>query len=253
MSINIDHFSDFYNAARKIWNDQILGWTWDDDLVEVYSKLIWGNSKIDADDEDTKHTGQIVDLKHCSMNWYAENLPTGHLTGISTDSEEKRTLRQWIDEEVQDDPQTVFTNHRKKFKTKCDAKKNKAENFMLFKAVQMNHNEAYYKYAAWHHKVLVTDGFINSLIERKSLDLYLFAAYCLKTDFSIFDEEKTKEQLQKQGKHHLKTMFKQIYEQDMKQLITNTTELNPAVIPKLKEFDNLIDFSIFSLINEMDK
>jgi len=257
LSISDDYFADFYKAADEIWN-YILGWTVDETLINKYSRLIFGTDKnVDL---------QKVDLKHCNMNWYAENLYIGWLMGITelppiTDTDGKTTLKQWIDEEVQGMEQTNFTFRRNQFNNKCNAKYQGREGLANMYKKELDVNEEYYKYAAWFHEVTTTTGFINNLKTRKSLDLFLFAAYCLKEQTIIFNEEITKEQIQEEGKQHLYAIFKQAYEDEIKwiaPLITGGEETDFGLkfaneATKLIEFDNLIDFSIFTLIDEMDK
>ena len=83
-------------------------------------------------------------------------------------------------------------------------------------------------------------------IDLKSL--YFFAAYSLITSLEKSKDEQTKKEMIKQGKQQLKKMFEQGKALD--KLVINYDQSTRS---GLKELDDLIDFSLYTLINEMDK
>lgn len=266
---NTDHFQSFLGAA--IWSAKELASTYvdDDEVIRLYAskiysthryedleKYIWNKNYWDNQTDAWKEV-KGTDLRRCNYHYYAMNFDLGLSTEYKStfDDRDGDTIHDWAKSEMGGSELDELKDFEDYVAKKCNAKLADAKTFASMAEEALKTRREVLEYLSYLYGIKLPNAFVGSLGELE--DLYYFAGYSLIENPESLEalgeltELEKREKMAIQGKEQIKIMFTELYT-EIKDLISgegpsdNTKE-------KLIEFDDLIDFSLFTLISEMDK
>ena len=170
-----------------------------------------------------------------------------------------RTLKDWT-KQAMENSTDFFSGEPKQLQKfvdyvqkKCKALKDEADKDATTLKEDYDLKTKHLVYVAHLYKLGLESGFLSSLYRATDLtNLYYYAAFSLIE--TLPEKELSREEMLQRGKEKLKEIFSQVYT-EVSSLFTNEqTPLGEDLDEDdLRDYDDMIDFSLFSLINEMDK